>query len=430
MSKTTGYQPMPLLGPMDELENFVAPLTIAKIEPTIHKTALEDLTMTRQFLQSYRGSAATFTAYRRETERLLQWLFFIKSMTLQAIDRQHIEAFIEFCQQPPKHWIGTTSQPRQLLQGGIEVPNPQWRPFLIRAPKNAPTPANQAQFSLSQSAQESILRILSSYFTFLEQEEYILHNPVKRIRQKNRFVRRIQSTQMIRRLSELQWDYVISTARDLATHQDHERTLFIMSALYGMYLRISELVASDRWTPQMNHFFLDQEGHWWFKTVGKGNKERDISVSAAMLTALQRYRLSMGLSALPTPADHSPLLPKTKGFGGIKSTRHIRRIVQYCFDHAVEQLTKDGFDQDANQLKVATVHWLRHTGISDDVKIRPREHVRDDAGHTNSAITDKYIDIDRRERHASALKKTIDPGTLTNSADSVYNGSVTNSQTD
>ncbi len=26
-----------------------------------------------------------------------------------------------------------------------------------------------------------------------------------------------------------------------------------------------------------------------------------------------------------------------------------------------------------------TVHWLRHTGISDDVKIRPREHVREDA---------------------------------------------------
>jgi hypothetical protein len=55
----------------------------------------------------------------------------------------------------------------------------------------------------------------------------------------------------------------------------------------------------------------------------------------------------------------------------------------------------------------ATVHWLRHTGISDDVKIRPREHVRDDAGHSSGAITDKYIDIELKEHHKSAKRKPI-----------------------
>ena len=48
---------------------------------------------------------------------------------------------------------------------------------------------------------------------------------------------------------------------------------------------------------------------------------------------------------------------------------------------------------------------LRHTGILDDVKFRPREHVRDDAGHSSSAITDKYIEL--RERRSSARKKEI-----------------------
>ena len=67
----------------------------------------------------------------------------------------------------------------------------------------------------------------------------------------------------------------------------------------------------------------------------------------------------------------------------------------------------DGFIEDADVLMAATVHWLRHTGISEDVKIRPREHVRDDAGHSSSAITDQYIDIEMRERHASAKKKLI-----------------------
>lgn len=55
------------------------------------------------------------------------------------------------------------------------------------------------------------------------------------------------------------------------------------------------------------------------------------------------------------------------------------------------------------------MHWIRHTGISDDVKIRPREHVRDDAGHSNSSITDKYIDAGSRERYGSTKDKTIVP---------------------
>ena len=80
--------------------------------------------------------------------------------------------------------------------------------------------------------------------------------------------------------------------------------------------------------------------------------------------------------------------------------------MQQCFDLAAEKLRQDKFITDADNLGEATVHWLRHTGISDDVKRRPREHVRDDAGHSSSAITDKYIDVELKERHASAKEKT------------------------
>jgi hypothetical protein len=43
---------------------------------------------------------------------------------------------------------------------------------------------------------------------------------------------------------------------------------------------------------------------------------------------------------------------------------------------------------------------LRHTGISDGVKIRPREYVHDDAGHS-SAITDRYIGVELTARARS-----------------------------
>lgn len=66
-----------------------------------------------------------------------------------------------------------------------------------------------------------------------------------------------------------------------------------------------------------------------------------------------------------------------------------------------------GFKEEAEAMMDATGYWLRHTGIFDDVKIRPREHVRDDAGHSSSAITHRYVDVELKERHKSAKRKKI-----------------------
>ncbi|HEU5281454.1 MAG TPA: site-specific integrase [Gammaproteobacteria bacterium] len=402
----TQHIPSPLF---DNLDNLAETLLIQK--PAIEK-ANADYQQTLQFLQAYRGSAETFKSYRREIERLLQWAWFVREKRLPELRRTDIEAYLEFCQAPPKHWIGLKQVPRFIEQQGARVVNPAWRPFVASVSKKAHKDGfepNVKNYTLSQSALQAIFAILSSYFNYLTQEEYTFGNPVAQIRQKSKFLRKHQGKRAIRRLSELQWAYIIETAELLAEANPalHERTLFIMNALFAMYLRISELAASDRWVPQMGHFYKDMDGNWWFKTVGKGNKERDISVSNAMLAALKRYRTSLGLSALPSPGEQTPLISKARGVGPVEGTRHIRKIVQFCFDEAVARMKTDGFKDDAETLMAATVHWLRHTGISEDVKIRPREHVRDDAGHSSSAITDQYIDIELRARHASAKKKPI-----------------------
>ena len=128
-------------------------------------------------------------------------------------------------------------------------------------------------------------------------------NPVALIRQKSKFIRKNQGPAKIRRLSDLQWQTVIRVAQEMAEMKPefHERTLFIMSTLYAMYLRISELTANARWIPNMNHFYRDHDGNWWFTTVGKGNKQRQIAVSNAMLKALKRWRQYLGLSSVTLP---------------------------------------------------------------------------------------------------------------------------------
>jgi integrase len=128
-----------------------------------------------------------------------------------------------------------------------------------------------------------------------------------------------------------------------------------------------------------------------------------------MLKALQRYREKSGLSPLPSPNDNKPLIPKLKGKGAVADATVIRRLVQKCFDAAVYALKRANLSREAEDLRHATVHWLRHTGISDDInkRGRPVAHVKDDAGHESINTTYHYSDITLQERHDSGKNKKL-----------------------
>lgn len=366
------------------------------------------------FLKQYTGNNATFESYRREIERLIQWAWLVEQKSILKLKRPEIEKYIDFCLNPPKSWIGFKKVSRFIVKDGERIPNKEWRPFVATVSKldyKKGAKPDKSNYQLSQKAIREIFTVLGSFYNYLTLEEKISTNPVALIKQKNKYLQRHQQQPQVMRLTEKQWQTCTEVVKELADTEPkkHERTLFIISALYLLYLRISELAESNRWSPQMNHFYRDSNGYWWFKTVGKGNKMRDIAVSDDMLTALKRYRTSMHLPPLPSLTDKSPLLPKDKGSGGITSSRHIRSIVQYCFDKTIQKLRETGFTTDADALEAATVHWLRHTGISDDInkRNRPIAHVRDDAGHSSSAITDRYNNIELSDRYKSAKKKKI-----------------------
>lgn len=405
MNNKKKLAPLPLFDSMEYIKKINS---FAHLSPIQH----EDFSVAIEFLKSYVGSLGTFNSYRREIERFLHWTWIVAKKSIKNLKSNEIEDYIRFCQNPPKSWIGIKKAERFIEKNSQRIPNSEWRPFVATTSKAASRKGvcvDIKNFELSQGAVKQLFAILSTFYNYLLQEEYVFMNPVAQIRQKSKFIRNYQSHSQIRRLTELQWEYIIETTRTATeiNPDKHARTLFIITALYAMYLRISELAASKRWTPKMCDFHRDHDGNWWFITVGKGNKQRQIAVSDAMLNALKRYRKYIGLSALPSPADTTPLLSKIKGKGPITSTTYIREIVQTCFDQAISKLHEDGHIEESESLNEATVHWLRHTGISDDVKRRPREHVRDDAGHNSSATTDKYIDVELRARHRSAKGKPI-----------------------
>lgn len=347
------------------------------------------------FLLCYQGSQDTFKSYRREIERLFQWCLYCEpTKSITQLTREEIQNYIEFIKSPPKNWHSKHHMPR-FFGDCIRSPNPDWRPFV----KNR---------QLSNSAMSSMLAILSTFYTYLQQEQICQINPVRMLRQKKRLVQQNQQKARItRKLSKVQWHTVINCAQKAAeTDPDGERKLFIISILYLLSLRISEIAPNELHNPIMGDFIRDENDCWWFKTIGKGNKYREIAVPDSLIEALTKFRIHLGLSELPHKNEDTPLIPKIKGNGGV-GIRQIRKIVQDCFDQAIIELKVQGLMQDAQDLSVATVHWLRHTSITADVQNRPIEHVRDDAGHNHASITDRYIDSDQKDRHASAKFKKL-----------------------
>ena len=404
--------PQPLF---DVLENIDEPsaFVMQHIEALSIPTALKEFSLCTEFLKSYARSKDTFTAYRREVERLLQWSWLVCKKGVKELTRNDLRDYLQFVANPPTSWMHTKISNRFIEEaGGLRKPNPEWRPFVVKVSKVARRHGKQpskANYQMGNKSIEAIFAVLSSLFTFLQQEEFMELNPVALIRQKKGYIQRQQTRKVTRKLSKTQWHTVITTAEEMvAEDPQHERTLFLMSAFYLLGLRISELAFTHERRATMGSFAPYKRGLWWYTTVGKGNKERDVAVPDELLNALKRYRQHLDLPPLPHRDEPTPLFPKFKGKQGL-GTRQIRSIVQTVFDHAINTLHAAGKIDEAEDLATATVHWLRHTAISSEVEYRPREHIRDDVGHENAATMDKYIDIDRVERHRSAQAKQLKP---------------------
>ena len=261
--------------------------------------AKKDFNIARKFLLQYDRSVPTFEAYRREIERLIQWTWHVQEKSIVKLNREEIETYLKFCIKPPKRWINLKREKRFMTKNALRIPNPKWRPFvatLSKAEHKKGQLPDKSKYQLSPKAIREIFTILSSFYHYLLVDGVIKANPITLIRQKSNYIQK-QQTRTIMRLSDTQWQYCLNAAKNMAAKNPdlHERTLFIISAMYYMYLRISEFVATDRWIPQMKHFYQDSQENWWFKTVGKGNKMRDIAVCQEMLRALKCYREHLNL---------------------------------------------------------------------------------------------------------------------------------------
>lgn len=369
-------------------------------------------------------SENNFKTYRSELGTFLHWCFDVEEVSVSQVNRQRLLRYLDYCCQPPEPLI-THRNVAQFVQKKSDSerrPNPLWRPFLCKR-------QDMGTYKLSLSAQKTKLALLSSFFNFLIYEGYTERNPAMMLMKNGRFSGKPQASPLsedledLRCFTELQWSYIVASANFLAKYEPetHERTRFLLMLLYACYLRISEVAARPGYSPVMSQFRRDSKtGVWGFLVPqSKGGKTRTVAVSKELLSALKRYRKSLGLTELPAPREMHPLFirhrPGAHGrdaglLNANLGIRQIREQVGYVFEQAANQLDADGLTEDAAEVRSLTVHSIRHTGISHDINLngRPLSHVQADAGHDSIDTTSRYLHTSRVERHQTASGKPLD----------------------
>lgn len=122
--------------------------------------------------------------------------------------------------------------------------------------------------NLSKVTIDNIRRILSSFFSWLEDEDYILKSPV----------RRIHKVKSISTIKETYTDEMLEIMRDKC---DNLRDLALIDILASTGIRVGELVLLN--IEDIN--FIERE----CVVLGKGNKERIVYFDARTKIHLQNY---------------------------------------------------------------------------------------------------------------------------------------------
>lgn len=126
----------------------------------------------------------------------------------------------------------------------------------------------QKQNNLSRVTIDNVRRILSSFFSWLEDEEYLIKSPIRRIH-------KVKTTSSIK---DTYSDEDLEKMRDSC---EEKRDLALIDILTSTGMRVGELVLLN----QSDIDFNERE----CKVLGKGNKERIVYFDARTKIHLQEY---------------------------------------------------------------------------------------------------------------------------------------------
>ena len=382
------FQPPPALD--GRLGRFRQPLALSLLGVTTDREAV---------MAWLHGKAAasphTQRAYRREVERFWLWAVLLRGIALSSVAVADVQAYLHFVRhpQPQDTWCGPRHQPRS---------SPLWRPF---------------EGPLSAGARRQTITILRNLYAFWRAQGHVSANPWEGAAAGCTPRPALDAG---RSLSASQCAWV---ARRLHRLPDTAATLRLRLAwglMQGLGLRLSEAVEARLGDLQAQDA-ADTDA-LWLRIRAPGARGRELPVPAGWAALLRASLAGRGLLQDPLhPAQADvPLLGQAADFSlrapalaagraidprqGIAAPTladQFKRLFRQCAADAAAA----GETADAQALRRASSHWLRHThGVQALAQGLPLDTAQGRLGHASPSVTALY-----QRRAAAGQNRPVTP---------------------
>jgi site-specific recombinase XerD len=334
-------------------------------------------------------SPHTVRAYRKEAERFLLWAILVRRKPLSSMTVEDCEDYRDFIvdPQPREVWCG---------QRGRERWGPLWRPF------NGP---------LDPTSERHAVTILRTLYQWLMSQGYLVGNPWQGISTR---LARAPAIQAGRAFTRKQWALISEKVKALPDIGANRRLGVVLTLLYATGMRREELVTRKvgdlAWQT-----FDDESGGWMLTVLGKGGKLREVPIPNSIFTIVRQYLIDRGLQPEPDHPDNREAAligriddanermdampegfdPRTGVTAGTIYDQ-LRQFFMQCADELASRAPRD-----ADRLRMASTHWLRHTHGTHAVAAGiPADVVQNNLGHASIATTGIYVHTEKKRRHA------------------------------
>jgi integrase len=326
--------------------------------------------------------SATQRAYRKEAERLLLWAVLERGKALSSLTVEDAIDYRDFLLDPPAHWCGARHHQRW---------SPLWRPM---------------EGPLAPSALRQAIAILRSLHAFLVNQSYLVGNPFATLAPPASLQQPLDSS---RALSFAQWDHVDALLQAHADTEARRRLRRGMRWLYATGLRLAEITSAKcEDLEQIEYRTADGASAtgWQLAVAGKGGRCRRVPVPPALVVELEdelaRHGFERQVGAMSNRGIHvlarfDAELRRPAAW----SASGLYQAIKAFVGQAAAGLR----GAEAQQLKKASTHWLRHSHGSHALRGRegqvpvPIQVVQNNLGHASVGTTAMYLAAAQAQSH-------------------------------
>ncbi|WP_395321872.1 phage integrase family protein [Variovorax sp. UC74_104] len=318
--------------------------------------------------------SSTQRSYRKEAERLLLWSVLERGKALSSLTHEDAGAYQAFLAAPPAAWCGSRHHQRW---------SPMWRPL-----EGALTPVTLRQ----------ALIILRSLFAFLQGQGYVTGNPFAASALPRDSQRPLGAN---RTLSFAQWDHIDRLLHARMGTEAGRRLRRGMRWLYATGLRLNEITGAHCGDLRRQPASTPGDAApaaWSLSVSGKGGVRRQVPVPHELVDELADELARHGFDReADAPGNRGIAVLARFGAGGEHppawSSSGLYQAMKAFLARAAQGLDA----ADAERLRRASTHWLRHTHGAHALQGRegraplPLQVVQNNLGHALPSTTSMYL---------------------------------------